>query len=374
VSSFVKNRFAVKMFQKTLGFAGWMQNLPNKMTPPPMRLMQIGSLFWQSRILYVAVKLDIASILGDQKLSINDLAAKSSCHSDSLYRLLRMLISMGIFTEIEPGIIANNKTSAFLDEEHPQCVRSMILMHNSPEMTKPWIEDMENGIRSGEIPFSLAYGENMFDYMDSHAEFESLFSKAMDTTEAIIGDTFLTDFDWGRYERLIDVGGSKGSKSIAILKQHPQLKAVVYDRSRIIEKAQNFWDGKVDPSVLERIEFVSGDARERVPTANSDKDVYLLCALSHGLKEDDSVQVLRNIDQATSDHKADVIIMDLALTEQNENLMLTSFDMQMFVGTEGRERTAKEWNELCDKGGFRIEQTFDTRSLGKLQLLRSKKI
>ena len=368
---FAQNTFTVKLFQKAFNIVDWIQNLPNKVTPPPIRLMQIGSLFWQSRILDVAIRLDIASLLGNQKYSITELATLTSCHPDSLYRLLRMLISMGIFTEVEPGIIANNKTSDFLDENNPKCVRAMILMHNSAEMTKPWIEELENAMHSGEIPFKLAHGNDLFDYMDQHAEFGKLFSEAMDTTESIIGEAFLKDFNWGNYDRIIDVGGSKGSKSISILKKYPQLKAVVFDRSEVIEKAQQHWQGKVDPSVLERIVFVSGDAREMVPAANSDKDAYLLCALLHGLNEDDSIKVLRNINHASGSHKADVVIVDAILAEMKESLMLTSFDMQMFMGTEGRERTAKEWAALCASGGYSIKQIFDTRSLWKFQLLHA---
>jgi len=370
MTKFSKNTFSVKMFQKALGFADWMQNLPNKMMPPPMRLMQLGSLFWQSRVLYVVTRLNIATLLGDQKLPVRELATKATCNSDSLYRLLRMLISMGIFAEPESGVIANNKVSTFLNDAHPQCVRAMILMHNSPEMTKPWIEELENGICSGEIPFSLAHGNNLFDYMDSNPNFENLFSKAMDSTEALVGNSFLTDFDWGLYERLIDVGGSKGSKTIAILKEYPQLKAVVFDRPQVIEEAQNYWQDKVDASVLSRIEFVGGDARESVPTANGDRDIYLLCAVLHGLSDTDSVQILRNISHASGSFKTDLAILDAVLSEHSESLMLTSFDMQMLMGTEGRERTAKEWECLCAKGGYSIEQTFNTRSLWKLQLLR----
>ena len=63
--------------------------------------------------------------------------------------------------------------------------------------------------------------------------------------------------------------------------------------------------------------------------------------------------------------------MDAVLAEQKESLMLTSCGMQMLMGTEGRERTAKEWTTLCAKAGYRIVQTIDTRSLWKLQLLQS---
>ena len=365
MSSFARNKFAVKGFQKALGFADWMQSIPNNMMPPPMRLIQIGSLFWQSRVLYVAARLDLATLLGETTMPIEALAQKAGCHADSLYRLLRMLISMGIFAEPEAGSIANNKASASLDENNPQCVRAMILMHNSLEMTRPWTEELEQGIRTGDVPFRLAFGSTLFDYMDHHAEFESLFAKAMDSTEALVGNGFLTDFDWGRYERLIDVGGSKGSKAIVILKQFPKLKAVVFDRPQVIEQARDYWQGRVDPDVLERIEFIAGDAREGVPVAG-DNDVYLLCAVFHGLSEGDSIRILRNIRAAS---KVDVAIFEAVLAGQGDFLMLTAFDIQMLMRTEGRERTANQWQKLCDEAGYRIAHSYDTRSLWKLQML-----
>ncbi len=365
MSSFARNRMAVRGFNKALGFADWVQKLPGKMMPPPMRLIQIGSLYWQSRALYVAARLDLGTLLGDRTMPVEELAQKSGCHAGSLYRLLRMLISMGIFSEPEPGSIANNKTSNYLDENHPQCVRAMILMHNSPEMTRPWTEELESGIRSGEVPFRLVHGENLFDYMDHHGEFESLFARAMDTTEALLGNAFITDFDWGRYERIIDVGGSKGSKAIAILKKFPKLKAIVFDREQVIEEARGYWQGKVDDDVLSRIEFVSGDARECVPEGG-ERDVYMLCAVFHGLGDADSIRILRNIREVS---QGDVAIFDAVMAEQGESLMVTSFDMQMLMGTEGRERTAAEWQALFDAAGYHLIGCFDTRSLWKLQLL-----
>ena len=94
----------------------------------------------------------------------------------------------------------------------------------------------------------------------------------------------------------------------------------------MIEKARRHWQGKIDPSVLARIEFVCGDAREQVPAADSSKDVYLLCAVLHGLNDADSVRVLGNVGKASGAHKVDVVILDAVVAEQKESLMLTSID------------------------------------------------
>lgn len=42
--------------------------------------------------------------------------------------------------------------------------------------------------------------------MDRHPEFDRLFSQAMDSVEALAGDSFARDFDWGRFDRVFDVG------------------------------------------------------------------------------------------------------------------------------------------------------------------------
>jgi predicted transcriptional regulator len=59
--------------------------------------MQIGSTFWQSRALYVAARLDLATTLSDRRLSVADLSTQLDADQDALHRLLRMLSAMGIF-------------------------------------------------------------------------------------------------------------------------------------------------------------------------------------------------------------------------------------------------------------------------------------
>lgn len=85
--SLQKNQGAVRRFAMFMKFAAWLQSLPNKLTPPPFRLMQIESAFWQSRALYVAARLDIATALGDDQLAAEDIAARVAAQPDATWRL-----------------------------------------------------------------------------------------------------------------------------------------------------------------------------------------------------------------------------------------------------------------------------------------------
>ncbi len=370
--SLQKNSGPVRRFAKLMKFAAWLQNIPNKLTPPPFRLIQIGSAFWQSRVLHVAVRLDIASVLGDEHLAVDIIAARVSAQSDAIYRLLRMLTAMSVFEEAAPRVFKNNALSAYLREDNPNNVRAMILMHNSLEMSQPWFEQLEQGVRSGDVPFQISHGRELYAYMDDHAEFDALFARAMDSVEALMGDSFATDFDWGRFDRIIDVGGSKGSKSLAILKRHPQLTALVFDRTQVIQTAASYWIGKESPALLSRLTFQAGDLLESVPAAKNDKDIYLLSAVLHGMDDLNCVKVLRNLVAASTGTGARIALMELVVPELKADFSSAAFDMQMFMATRGRERTLHEWQSLFDQSGLALEELVGLQSLGKILVLRPK--
>ena len=367
--SLQKNAGAVRRFARLARFGTWLQNLPNRLVPAPFRLMQIGSAFWQSRALYVAARLDIATVLGDRQLDTSAIANAVSSQPDATFRLLRLLAAMGIFEEVTAGVFRNNRLSNPLREDDPQSIRAMILMHNSPTMSRPWYEQLEAGVRHGEVPFEREHGQDLFAYMDAHAEFDALFSRAMDSVEALLGDSFATDFDWGRFRRVIDVGGSRGSKAVAILKHHPHLEALIFDRRQVIDEAAGYWAGREEPALTSRLHFEAGDLLQGVPRAAGDSDIYLLSAVLHGFDDETARRVLRHLATAIGDTGARVAVMEFVLPEAGTDLTGASFDMQMFVNTRGRERTRRDWRALAEKAGLALDEEVNLRSLAGILVL-----
>ena len=143
----------------------------------------------------------------------------------------------------------------------------MVLMHNSEVMSRPWFDSLESAVREGGIPFEHSHGRPLYEYLSAHPETEALFAAAMDSVEALTGDSFTTDFDWGQFKRLIDVGGSKGSKALAILARHPRLQALVVDREPVTRTAADHWRGTSQASLLELVRFEPGDVFEALPPA-----------------------------------------------------------------------------------------------------------
>ena len=368
--TFQRRPIAVKAFN----FAMWISNVlsrwPNRIVPPPFRLIQIGSAFWQSRILYVAARLDLATVLADRCVTATDLAVEVGADPQALRRLLRMLAAMGVFEEKEPSIWRNNKLSAPLRSDRSDNVRSLVLMHNSPTMSSPWMDALEQGVRGGGVPFDRVHGRDLYRYMDENPEFEALFAEAMEQVEALAGDSFATEFDWSQFDRLIDVGGSRGAKSIAILKRYPHLQAVVTDRPKTIVNAADYWTRRGANECLQRMRFEAGDVFSSVPAAVNSRDVYLLSAVLHGFDDDNCAKALRTVAQAAAKANAMIVVLELVVSDFRASLTDTSFDMQMFMGTKGGERTRSEWEQIFVKSKVKLIEIVDLASLGKMLVLR----
>lgn len=370
MKNLIKNSLAVKKYKWIMRVANWLQQIPNKVTPAPFRIIQIGSAFWQSRALYVVTKLEIADALNNSTKSTTELAKQLNLNEGHLYRLMRMVASIGVFEELSHRVFKNNKTSHCLKKDTPDSVRAMILMHNSPEMTMPWIESLESCIKDGEIPFEKSNKLDLFDYMNKNQEFDLLFSEAMDSVENVAGSEFLKDLNWSKFSRIIDVGGSKGAKSLAILKENPSLTAVVFDRPQVIEKARGYWKGKVEKELLSRIEFIKGDMLESIPKAESDLDAYFFMAVFHAFNDEKCKLILQNLKKSIGSKNPYIVIADAVANEVAIDSITASMDMQMLMGTRGRERTLNEWIELFNDTDFAIEKIIDIRTFAKYIIVR----
>lgn len=357
---------AVRAFGLATRIAAVIMDLPSRLMPPPFRLLQIGSAYWQSRALHVAAELDIATVLGGKSRTVEDLARDVDAQPDALNRLMQFLTAMGVFKEVAPGLYRNNKLSDALRTDRTGNVRALVLMHNSPEMTRPWCEQLETGIRTGKVPFELAHGQDFYDYMDGNPQFDTLFAEAMNCVEALSGDSFATDFDWSRFRRVVDVGGSNGTKAAAILKRHPNLRAVVVDRPPVIHNARAYWAQRGQDA---RMQFAEGDVFSTVPTAD-DGDVYLLSAVLHGFDDHACARALATVAKAAGG-VAPIVVLEFVVPERKADVTAASFDMQMLVATRGRERTRTAWRRVFAEAGVALTETVSLTSFGKMMVLRA---
>jgi DNA-binding IclR family transcriptional regulator len=69
-------------------------------TPSPQsHLIEMATAHWVSRFLYVAARMNLADHLADRPKTAEELAQSTGATASSLYRFMRTLASLGLFTE-----------------------------------------------------------------------------------------------------------------------------------------------------------------------------------------------------------------------------------------------------------------------------------
>ena len=96
---------------------------PVQPLPPHVQLFQMITGFTVSQAIFVAAKLNVAEHLAAGPLPVDQLAHKAGAHPEALYRLLRALASVGVFTETAPRRFANTPMSGCLRAGVPDSQR-----------------------------------------------------------------------------------------------------------------------------------------------------------------------------------------------------------------------------------------------------------
>ena len=122
--------------------------------PPPMRVYLLSQGAIVAGTLALAAELGIADHLVDGPRSSEELAQATSTHPRSLYRLLRLLCSVGVFTEIQPDSFAQTPLSECLRTGAPGSMRSWLRMTGLKNRYQMQAEALHS-IKTGEPVFEL---------------------------------------------------------------------------------------------------------------------------------------------------------------------------------------------------------------------------
>ncbi len=106
---------------------------PNKPPANPAEpVMQAAFAYMISACLNTATELGIADLLKAGPRPVSELAHETKTNEDALHRTLRLLASMGIFTETAPRIIANTPASDTLRRDAPNSTDALARFAGDP--------------------------------------------------------------------------------------------------------------------------------------------------------------------------------------------------------------------------------------------------
>jgi hypothetical protein len=324
--------------------------------PPEAKLLQLVSGCFVSSALHVAAKLGIAEIIFDGPKSAAELAAITGMHEHSLYRVMRALSSIGVFTESDGRTFANTPMSDTLRRDAPNSTLYMTLWM----LTEPhWrvYGDLFYSVQTGRTNWDKVHGEPVFNTLfETDRELGDIFNKAMTSYSHQTIPAILDAYeDFSKMGKVVDVAGGHGHLLSAILRKYPSMQGVLFEFPPVLDGAPEML---ASYGVTDRAELVGGDFCTDVPVV---ADVYMLKHIVHDWYDDKCQIILGNIRRVMPDD-ARVLIIDAVIPGPNEPHFAKFLDLEMLMLPGGMERTAEEFESLLEKSGFRMTRIIPTHS------------
>ena len=323
------------------------------MVPPGVAVFEKATGIWVSKALGVACELNLADIIGDGEMSVEELARQAGANADALYRLMRFLAGEGVFKETSSRVFANTPMSkAMMDNE--VTIKQMIMQHLS-DVNFRLIKGLDKSVKTGKNIAFEELGTDVFNYLKKHPERNELYNKAMSNTSLMLGAAILSACHFDGIKTLVDVGGGEGTLLFQILRKYRDMEGIVFDFPHVVasslETAKKF-------GVEDRVRIESGDFFEEVPSG----DACLMKNVLHIFDDATSIKLLKNIYNAMPP-KGKVLIVETVIKNDNKPAFGKILDLQMLTGTgTGRERTESEYKQLTEGAGFTFKRIVRTVS------------
>jgi len=331
------------------------QQTAPRQIPPEGQIMQLAMGGFAAQAVYVAARLGIADMVAGGPRTAAELAAGSGADERSLYRLLRSLASMGVFTEVAERTFANTPASETLIANSPTSMRAMILMIGDPEHGRV-INDLEYSVRTGKPAWDHVHGVSVFEYFfETNKELGDIFNQAMTSGSHSQISAVLAAYDFSPYGTIADIAGGHGHLVGAILQKYPEARGLLFDLGVVLAGAPEMLRSY---GAEDRVELVEGDFFTDIPVV---ADAYVLKHIIHDWDDDKCETILGNIRRSMPDDGR-VLIIDAVIPPGDEPHPGKLLDLEMLIAPGGLERTAAEFETLLRNSGFELTRIVPTHS------------
>jgi hypothetical protein len=323
-------------------------------TKPPSTLALMQLLFGK-QITYSlsgVARLGVADHMDGELRPVEEIAAKSGAHAPSLYRVMRMLASFGVFREGPPRQFALTPIGELLRTGAPNSMRNTAMMFGEEFSTRAY-EHIAACLRTGTDGVSKAYGKHIWEVLAERPSQCETFQNAMTASTAIAADAIVEAYDFSGIGRLADVGGGHGLLLRSILRATPHLQGVLFDRPEVIASVP-----KAQFAGLEgRVALEAGSFFETVPEGC---DAYLMKYIVHDWS-DAHCQTILSLMRERLPPRGRVLLCELVVSGEPGPTPAKLLDIEMLVMTVGgKERTEEEFAHLFAASGLRLNRIVPT--------------
>jgi len=329
--------------------------MPRKRRPLPQEsMLSLLTMSWVSQMLYCVAKLGVADALAEKPLAPDAIAKRVGAHALFLRRVLRALASVGVFAEDARGRFRLTPLAQTLRADRPGSLRDFALMIADDYNWLSWTA-LPHALETGANAFERVHGVPIFAYLQQHAEKERAFAASMASISGGENAAVARAYAFGRFARLVDVGGAHGHLLAAILRRHKKLRGVLYDQTQVVAGAAESGFIRA-PDVRDRCEVAGGSFFESVPAG---ADGYIMKYIIHDWDDENSMRILGHCRDAMT-LEGRILVVDHVIPQGNGASWAKLLDVNMMVGPGGQERTREEFRALFARVGLRLARVIQT--------------
>lgn len=326
----------------------------NDELPPTARMLQMVTGYWVSQAVGAAARLGIADQLAERPRPSGEVAKALGADPQALFRLMRMLASIGVFTMDEQGRFGLTPLGDTLRSGVPGSAKDFADAETAPGHWLPWGK-LDDAVKTGKPMCKPALGMELWDWYAKNPEEGESFNGAMGDLSAAVAVEVLRVYDFAGFQKVVDVGGAHGILVGAILQATPEMRGILYDLPHVTATAGESLESR---GIAQRCEVITGSFFDSVPPG---ADIHVLKQIIHDWSDEECTTILRNCHKAL-EPKGKLLLVEMVIPPDNSPSMAQPMDLNMLVLLTGRERTESEYRDLLAAGGFEMERVIPTQS------------
>jgi hypothetical protein len=300
--------------------------------------------FVDSRCVHVVANLGVADVIGEEPMPMSRLAAELGVDTGSLTRLLRHVVTLGLFS-VHGGDVAHNDASRLLRSDHPLGMLPTVQLMALPLIWDS-VRHLEDAVRTGSPGTTFHDPRGFFGYLADHPDESAVYDRGMTamTTRRIAAQ--VPAYDFSGFGVIADIGGGRGHLIRAILDQTSEARGIVFDQAHVVK----------DAIPHDRLTVLTGNFFiDPLPEA----DCYVLSNIVHDWADDEARAILKAVREAATANST-LLLMEFVVPDDDEGFDATDIDIDMLILVGGRERTVREYDELLASAGWRLARTIPT--------------
>lgn len=295
--------------------------------------------FRRSKTMFAALELGVFEAT---PVTAAAFAARAKADPRAAELLLDVCVSLGLLTKADGVYTNTEEADVYLKRTSPHTLAGYGL-YSSHVSWRLW-DCLPDAVREGSHRWQQAFQMDgpIFSHFFKTDEAMRTFLLGLHGFGMLSSPQAIAAHDLSEVRHLVDLGGGSGHLALAFLDQYPAAKATVFDLPQVIPLTREITQG--------RVETVAGDFfADALPAA----DCYAVARILHDWSEEKIHRLLVRIHDALPVGGRLLICETLIDDSGTGPARALLQSLNMLTCTEGRERTAKQYDAVCRAAGFR---------------------